>query len=425
MNCNDAIAYIHSLEKFGIRPGLERIRALCDYLGNPQDSLRVIHVAGTNGKGSVSNMLAGIFRQAGLNVGMYTSPYVIDFRERIQLNGRMIEHSELARCVTAVKAGIDALNAQGIEITEFEAVTAAAFLFFAQMKCDLVVLETGLGGRFDATNVIKAPFASVIMSISLDHTAILGDTIEEIAFEKCGIVKYGGVTVIYPEQERAALEVIEKACEANANELIVPDLSKLTVTSHSVISTKAVYDGFEFELPLAGEHMVKNASVAIECARKLFDFGICADDEAIRRGLLGSSMPARLEVVCRQPLTVLDAGHNEGCAKAVADYVRANLAGRRLVMLCAMMADKDYEAYLRTVAPLADVFIATSLDMSRALSAAELARCASRYCGNCNEVSLPHKALASARNIAESGDVILVCGSFYLAGELRDDLLGS
>lgn len=425
MNCKDAIAYIHSLEKFGIRPGLERIRTLCDYLGNPQDALRVIHVAGTNGKGSVSTMLASIFRQAGLNVGLYTSPYVIDFRERIQLNGRMIEHAELAGCVTAVKAGIDALNAQGIEITEFEAVTAAAFLFFAQMKCDLVVLETGLGGRFDATNVIKAPFASVIMSISLDHTAILGDTLEKVAFEKCGIIKYGGVTVTYPEQDNSALAVIEKACADNGNELIMPDLSELSVVSHTAISTKAIYKGFEFELPLAGEHMVKNASVAIECARKLSDFGICADDGAIRRGLLGSSMPARLEVVCRHPLTVLDGGHNEGCARAVADYIQANLGGKRLIMLCAMMVDKDYEAYLSKVAPFADVFIATSLDLSRALSAGELAKCAAKYCVNCNAVAVPHKALASARNIAEQDDVILVCGSFYLAGELRDELLSS
>ena len=227
MNCNEAIEYIHSLEKFGIKPGMERIRALCDKLGNPQKNLRVIHVAGTNGKGSTSTMISNILCKNGFNTGLFISPYVTDFRERIQYNGNMIEKAELAQCVEKVKAATDELSIEGIHPTEFEAITATAFLYFEEKKCDFVVLEVGLGGRLDSTNVIDTPCVSVITSISLDHTAILGDTIEAIASEKCGIIKCGAETVAYPFQNEKAMEIIKNTCAERCNVLHVPDFKLL------------------------------------------------------------------------------------------------------------------------------------------------------------------------------------------------------
>lgn len=423
MKCSEAIEYIHSLEKFGIKPGLERIYALCELLGNPQDKLKIIHVAGTNGKGSTSTVISKILMEAGYNTGLYISPYVVDFRERIQYNGNMIEHSELAECVETVKTAVEKLAESGEQTTEFEALTATAFLYFERKKCDFVVLEVGLGGRFDATNVIKAPYVSVIASISLDHTAILGNTVAEIAAEKCGIIKFGSETVSYPFQKPEALEVIEETCKKRMNELRIPDMNKLHIHGESVEGTSAVYDGIEFLLPLAGKHMVFNTCTAIEAIRSLGRFGYKIPDEVISSGISKAVMPARTELIKKKPIIILDGGHNEGCALALADFIRKHLASKRIIAVSSMMADKDYNSYLRIVAPLTDVFIATRADVPRALSSDELCAAALLYCGNCNSISDPIKAVNAARNIVEADDVLLVCGSFYLAGEVRDELM--
>ena len=423
MNCSEAIEYIHSLEKFGIRPGMERIRALCTELGNPQEKLKIIHVAGTNGKGSTSTIISNILRQSGYNTGLFISPYVIDFRERIQYNGNMIEKNELAECVETVKEAIDRLALQDIQPTEFEAITATAFLYFKKKKCDFVVLEVGLGGRLDSTNVIVAPYVSVITSISLDHTAILGDTIEKIAAEKCGIIKFGAETVAYPFQDEKAMAVIRETCKNKLNELRIPEISKLTVKEERLEGTYAVYDGMEFLLPLAGEHMIYNACTAVEAVRSLSRLAIEISDDAIIKGIEKSVMPARTELIKKKPVIILDGGHNEGCANALCTFIKKHLTGRRIVMLSSMMADKDYDSYLSMVAPLAQTFIATRADVPRALGSDELCESARAYCDNCYSVADPVKAVAAARNIMQTDDVLIVCGSFYLAGEIRDCLL--
>lgn len=423
MNCNEAIEYIHSLEKFGIKPGMERIRALCAELGNPQEKLKIIHVAGTNGKGSTSTIISNILRQSGYNTGLFISPYVTDFRERIQYNGNMIEKNELAECVEKVKEAIDKLAQQDIQPTEFEAITAAAFCYFKKKNCDFVVLEVGLGGRLDSTNVIVAPYVSVITSISLDHTAILGDTIEEIAAEKCGIIKFGAETVAYPFQDEKAMSVIRETCKNKLNELRVPDISKLIVKEERLEGTYAVYDGMEFLLPLAGEHMIYNACTAIEAVRSLSRLAVEISDDAIIRGIEKSIMPARTELIKKKPVVILDGGHNEGCANALSTFIRKHLTGKRIIMLSSMMADKDYNSYLSIVAPLAQTFIATKADVPRALSSDELCESAKVYCDNCYSVADPVKAVSAAKNIMQPDDVLIVCGSFYLAGEIRDCLL--
>ncbi len=423
MNCNEAIEYIHSLEKFGINPGLERIRALCNLLGNPQKKLKVIHVAGTNGKGSTSTMISNILRKSGYNTGLFISPYVTDFRERIQYNGNMIDKYDLAECIEKVKTAIDVLNETGIQPTEFEAITAAAFIYFEMKKCDFVVLEVGLGGRLDSTNVIEAPYTTVLTSISLDHTAILGDTIEEIATEKCGIIKFGAETVLYPFQDEKVFPIVEKICKEKCNDLRIPDVNKLRIIEEKLEGTLADYDGIEFLLPLAGMHMIYNACTAIEAVRSLSRLAIDISDSAIKEGIAASVMPGRMELIKKRPVIILDGGHNEGCAKALSDFIKKHLGGKRIIMVCSMMADKDYLSYLSIVAPFADVFISTRVDMLRALQSSELMLNASEYCKNCHDIPMPLKAVTAARNIMQDDDALIVCGSFYLAGDIRDALL--
>ena len=423
MNCNEAIEYIHSLEKFGINPGLERIRALCNLLGNPQKKLKIIHVAGTNGKGSTSTMISNILRKSGYNTGLFISPYVTDFRERIQFNGNMIDKYDLAECVEKVKTAVDVLNDTGIYPTEFEALTAAAFVYFEMKKSDFVVLEVGLGGRLDSTNVIEAPYVSVITSISLDHTAILGDTIEKIAAEKCGIIKFGAETVLYPFQDEKVFSIVEKTCKDRCNELRIPDINRVKIIEEKLEGTLAEYDGVEFMLPLAGEHMIYNACTAIEAVRSLSRLAINISNKAIKDGIAISVMPGRMELIKKRPVIILDGGHNEGCALALSEFIKKHLSGKRIIMVSSMMSDKDYLSYLSVVAPLADVFIATRVDMLRALPSGELMLSASNYCKNCHDVTIPSKAVTAARNIMQDDDALVVCGSFYLAGDIRDNLL--
>ena len=421
MNCKQAIEYIHSLEKFGIKPGLERIGALCASLGNPQEKLKIIHVAGTNGKGSTSTIISNILRKSGYSVGLYTSPYVVDFRERIVFNGEMIAEDELAFCVQKVKDAAESL--EDIVITEFEFLTAVAFVYYEMKRCDFVVLEVGLGGRLDSTNIIEAPYVSVITSISFDHTAILGDIIEEIAAEKCGIIKFGAETVLYPFQDEKVYPVVEKTCRDKCNELKIPDVKKLYISEEKLEGTLAEYDGVEFILPLAGKHMIYNACTAIEAIRSLSRLSVNISDKSIKEGIAISVMPARMELIKTHPVIILDGGHNEGCALALSEFIKKHLAGKRIIMVSSMMADKDYMSYLSITAPLADVFIATRVDMLRALPSGDLMLSASQFCPNCHDIPVPEKAISAARNIMQPDDVLIVCGSFYLAGEIRDNLI--
>lgn len=419
MNCNDAIEYIHSLEKFGINPGMERIEALCNELGNPQKNLKFFHIAGTNGKGSTSTMISNILIKNGYNTGLFISPYVTDFRERIQYNGEMIEHNDLSECVEKVKKAIDVLSKKGIQPTEFEAVTAAAFLYFQAKKCDYVVLEVGLGGRLDSTNIIDTPCVSVITSISLDHTSILGDTIYKIATEKAGIIKSNGKTVLYPFQDNSSTEVIKQTCKEKNNQLFIPDINSIIIGEEKLSGTKIQYKDFEFNLKLAGKHMAYNACTAIEAIKSS---GIIVSHNNIIKGLESTVMPARMELINNNPLIILDGGHNEGCAKALSSFIDKHLSDKRIIMISSMMADKDYRSYLSKVAVYSDLFIATKADVPRALSSDELMKNAEKYCKNCISVPNPVEAVNKAKDVLSENTVILVCGSFYLAGEIRSEL---
>ena len=418
MNCEQAVNYIHSLNRFGIHPGLERIEELCRAVGNPQDRLNFVHVAGTNGKGSTSTMIAGALTACGKKTGLFTSPYVSEFLERIQLDGKPCGRELFAKCVTQLEPIVAEMATRDMQPTEFEVITAAAFMVFEKAGCDACVLEVGLGGRLDSTNVIKNPLVSVIASISLDHTAILGETVEEIAKEKCGIIKTNCQTVCYPWQEKGAFEVINDTCERMNSTLYIPNVRGITAVENRIDGVKFTYNSTEYTLSMSGEYQVYNAVTAIEACRVL---GL--DEAGIKQGVESARVPARMEVISSSPLVLLDGGHNEDGGKAVSGSLASMLGGKRILAVIGMMADKNVESYLGKVAPLCSFVAATTVaDNPRAMSADELEKKAKKYCSNTKSFDTAINAIEYAKENIAHYDCLLVCGSLYLAGEVRSKL---
>ncbi len=418
MNYEQSIEYIHSLNRFGIKPGMERIAALCEAVGNPQERLKFVHVAGTNGKGSTSTMIAGALQASGKKTGLFTSPYVSEFLERICIDGKPCDKQLFADCVTALQPVVASLAQKDMQPTEFEVITAAAFMVFEKAGCEVCVLEVGLGGRLDSTNIIPTPMVSVIASISLDHTAILGDTVGKIAREKCGIIKQNGITVCYPWQEQAAFDVIHDTCEKMNNRLVIPNVRGIVAVENSIDGVRFVYNSAEYKLFMSGEYQVYNAVTAIEACCLLN-----INDEFIKAGIESAKVPARMEVICKEPLVLLDGGHNDDGGRAVAKSLEGLLKNKKIIAVMGMMADKNVEAYLSCVAPLCETVIATTVSGNpRAMSAAELEAIAQKYCAKnyCFDKAFDAVEFAKA-NIADY-DCLLVCGSLYLAGEVRGKL---
>lgn len=419
MNYLEAVDYIHSLLKFGIRPGLSGMNALLHLLDDPHKNLRYVHVAGTNGKGSTSTAVSNVLVEAGYNVGLYTSPYVSRFLERVQFNGEPVDEDVFARSVEKVKSAIEKLQKQGIDITEFEALTASAFICFKELCCDVVVLEVGLGGRLDATNVIENPLVNIITSLSLDHTAILGDTIEQIAFEKCGTLKNGCSAVVSYAQPLKAQKVINSTVSSLDGTLVVPEESSVTVLESDLFGTRFLYCGTEYFTVMPGAHQLKNMTCVIE-ACKLLQKSFNITEEHIQKGISKTVLPARVEVMCRKPLVVLDGGHNADGAKAFFDSVNEELSKKeRVIVIAGMMADKDVEASLKPLMQKTDVFLAVTPENPRAIKAEELSKIAVKYSKKALPVESVKKAVDIAFSEATQSTAILVVGSLYLAGEIR------
>lgn len=417
MTYQEALAYIHSTLRFGSRPGLARIMRLLKQIGNPQNRLRFVHVAGTNGKGSTSTAIAAALREEGYHTGLYISPFIEDFCERIQIDGQMIAHEELADELSRLLPHLDQEDYE--HPTEFELITALAFAYFARHACDVVVLEVGLGGRFDATNIIDTPLVSVITSISLDHTAILGDTVEQIAFEKCGIIKAGGVTVTSPEQATGAQNVISRICSERGNPLIIPNLKQAHIQQEDLSGTKLIYKDQPLSIPLCGHHQVINFLTAYEAICALNTRGLTIPLQKAADGMAHVSFPARMERLHDQPLILLDGAHNPAGTAALADTIRRFLANRRLTVIMGMLADKEYRKGIGHIAPLASRFLAVRPDSPRALDPQETARVASTFCAESRACATLEEAFNDAWAHRVSSDVILVCGSLYLAGPMR------
>ncbi len=417
MTYESALEYIHKKLIFGSKPGLSRIENFLDILGNPQDKLKFIHVAGTNGKGSACTYISSILKESGLKVGLYTSPYVLDFRERMQINGEMISKSELVDLVEQTQAHEKEYESENEAITEFEYITALAFLWFLKNNCDIVVLEVGLGGRFDATNVISKKELAVLMSISLDHTQILGESIEEIAKEKCGIIKNVKKVVTYPLQEEKALDIIKEQCKLNGATLLVPAYKDITINSQEMLGTNALIENIKLRVPLSGLHQVYNAQTAI-CAVKAFDDGI--KECHIISGIEKAFIPARMEFLRQNPPIILDGSHNDGGAKILEDFIKKHKKQNKITAIMGMMKDKDSLSFLKKVAPYFDKIIAVTPNNPRALDKDELLELAKKF-----TTAVSSSDMQNACNMAlnDDSDIIFICGSLYLAGEIRQIML--
>ncbi len=423
MNYIESVKYIHSLLKFGIRPGLNGMDALLHFLGNPHKGLKYVHVAGTNGKGSTSTAISNVLIEAGYKVGLYTSPYVTDFLERVQFQGEPIDKSVFAVNVDKVKTAVEELEKKDIVITEFEALTASAFLCFKELECDVVVLEVGLGGRLDATNIIDTPLVNVITSLSIDHSAILGNTIEEIAFEKCGTIKVNGNVICSFGQHPKAIKVIEKIVEEKNNTLTIPCESDVEIIKSDIFGTEFYYKKNKYFVKMPGKHQVKNMTCVIEAAdilKKYFD----VTDENIKVGISKTILPARVEIISKKPLVILDGGHNEDGAKAFYNAVLPELEkSKRVIVVAGMMADKAVEESLKPLMLKTDIFFAVTPDNPRAMSSSVLAGIAQKYSKEVFNIENIKDAVKVAFSLIDNSTTLLVVGSLYLAGEIRETLL--
>ena len=415
MNFNESVEYIHSLLAFGIKPGLERISMLLDLLDNPQDKIKTVHIAGTNGKGSTSTMISNMLIAEGYKTGLFTSPYVIDFCERIQINGKNVNKDIFAECVTEVREKIEELNRKDIIITEFEAITASAFLCFVKTGCEYVVLEVGLGGRFDATNVIKKPEAVVITSISLDHIAILGDTISKIAFEKCGIIKENVPVITSSNQQDDALKVITETSDNKNCQLTITNPKETEILDDSIFGTVFAYSNNVYKTKLTGNHQIENTVNAIECAKIL---GI--SENAISQGIENTRMIARMEVIGENPLVIRDGGHNEGCAEALYNFL-TKYEVKNIKMLIGLMADKDVEGYVEKIAPLCKSVVTVTPSNPRALNGEALKEITEKYCDDTKFISNPKEGYKYILSNTKEDETVLICGSFYMMSDIFSD----
>lgn len=443
----DPIAYINEPRWQQVRPGLERITDLLDRMGRPQDNLRFVHVAGTNGKGSTCAYVASALQVAGYRTGLFTSPYIIEFGERIRVDGENISLDDLREVTLFVREYAEAMaEATGEHPTEFELMTAVAFEHFARSQCEIVVCEVGLGGRLDSTNVIVDPEVCVITNIGLDHTDLLGDTPAKIAAEKAGIIKPGVPVIAYPQQLDGAEDVIREKAHECGCELVVPDFSKLSLRDVKGGTRSFVYDGLTCRTRLLGTYQPNNAVMAIEALRALRKRGWNVDDGAIALGILDTSWPGRFEIVeegrgCAA--VVVDGGHNPQGAVVLAQSLFDVFEGKRIVFLMSVLADKDYRSMILPVAPLGNAWVCvTSPNVGRALSGDDLAAAVrdvltadakeNTLCGANPPVpaaSVPVEVapdfaagIARAKELAGEEGVVCAWGSLYSLSKLKSAL---
>lgn len=416
MTYDEALAYIHSVGWRGSKPGLSRTRELLSKLGNPERELRFIHIAGTNGKGSTAAMLDSICRAAGLKSGLYTSPYIGRFNERMQLDGEPIDDGELAALTARIKPLADEMDDAP---TEFEIITALAMLWYKERGAHIVALEAGLGGELDSTNVIPAPEAAVITAISLDHTEILGGSIEEIASAKAGIIKRGCV-VAWAANDPAAGRVITQKCALEGCELSQVDARALSIRERTLGGTHFDYKDLRgLFIPLLGDYQPLNAALAVETARLLAARGLPLGEAAVRRGLADVSWPGRFELLCAEPVFIADGSHNpHGVAAALASFKRL-LPDVRPVVLFGVMADKAVDEMADMLCAFTDEFVCVAPDNPRALEARELADKLKARGARAEARDSVAQGVKTAFALAKERGAALALGSLYMSGAVR------
>ena len=419
MNVNEAIEYIHSVFWKGSIPGLGRTQELLAKMGNPEKKLKFVHIAGTNGKGSTAAMTASILQQAGYRVGLYTSPYIYRFHERMQVNGVEITDEELVEVTEFVKPFADSMAESP---TEFELVCGIAFEYFLRQNCDIVVLEVGMGGAFDATNVIECPEVAVITNIGLDHTEVLGDTLEKIAETKAGIFKDGGDAVVY-RGTPGVEQVFEDICAQRNIRLKKADFDGLRLISHGLEGQ--VFDCGDrknLHLPLLGVHQLKNAAVVLGIIDTLIEKGWNISEQQIRDGLKLARWPGRFDIVGREPLFIIDGGHNPQCIEALVVNIQDYLTGKRVIALTGVLADKDYGDMYKPVMPFVQEFVCVTPPNPRKLEASELAAHLQSVGAQATACDSIEAGVRLAREKAGTDGVVLCFGSLYTIGSIKEAL---
>lgn len=429
MNYEQALDKIFSFLTFGREPSVLYMRELLDRIGSPDKKLKFVHIAGTNGKGSTCALIAAPLIAAGYKTGLFVSPFITEFCERFQINGRLMEKETLPLLVGRILPAVQAMKNEGKIINEFELVTAIGMAWFAEQNCDIVVLETGLGGRYDATNAIDCPLVSVITSISLDHTAVLGDTVQKIAREKCGIIKDGGITAAYADQPENTLDIIRQAAQDRKNRFYAADTSNINLLKMTVNGTAFEYrtsDGTSvlLNMRLLGKHQIKNAATALCIIERLKELGFNITNQALAEGFSKAFMPCRLEVVSQNPLVIIDGAHNPDGVRSLAAALNDYLDRIPKIAVVGMLADKDVSHSLCQILPLFDEVIALAPDNRRALSASDLAEIARQFCDNVTAFDSSSDALVYALSKASPHTAVVVFGSLYLTSDLRRELQG-
>lgn len=432
MNYEEARSFIHESNQYGIVPGLQTITELLNRLGNPQDQLKIIHVAGTNGKGSTSAFIASILMSAGYRVGRYVSPAVFSYREIIQIDDRQtsemnyITKEGICEAIAKIQPICGEMLRDGFaHPTSFEIETAMAFTYLAQEKVDFAIIEVGMGGRLDATNVIEHPICSVITPISMDHMQFLGNTLEQIAAEKAGIIKTN-VPAVTGKQKPEVLRVLEKTCQEKGSKLYISDFDKVSRSNFSpdgttfTLETKA--GNRDYRLKVLGEYQVENAILAIKAAEVIKQLGYPLHEDAIISGLSNMQWRGRFEVVAKAPYMVIDGAHNEAAALVLRKSIEAYFTNRRIIYIIGVLADKEYRKILDILAPLAEVIITVTPNNKRALSSKELAKEAERFGKWVIDAGTTDCAVKTAYSEAGKEDVIVAFGSLSYLGDLVNSL---
>ena len=428
MNYQEALEWIHSTGRFGIKPGLGRMARMMELLGNPHKKIKVIHIAGTNGKGSTAAFLSKILEEAGYRVGLYTSPYLEAFTNRMAINGEDIPEEKLVEIVNMIKPLVEDISAdlELGQMTEFEVVTSIALYYFALEAPDFVVLEVGLGGRLDATNVIENPLVAVVTNIGLEHTEVLGDTIEKIAWEKAGIIKEG-VPVVTAVPRLEALQVIQQKCR-DQHAALFNLREKVNIEKKSTSLEGQTFHYLNFQglqlkdlfISLLGEHQIINSSTAVAVIEVLQGKGYHISENAVRQGLKAARWAGRLEVMGKNPLLILDAAHNPDGVKSLKKALQDQVKYNKLVLVIGILGDKSLDDMLGEIIPLADKIIITKPDSPRAAEPETVAQTAEKYTRYpiILEDSIP-RAINIALSLAEPKDLLLISGSLYTISEAR------
>lgn len=421
MNHKEALEYIHAIGALGIgeKLGQRNIIRMMSLLGDPHKKLKYVHVAGTNGKGSTAAFVSSILKNAGYVTGIFTSPYLEVFEERIRINGKNIEHSDLAKHTHRIKECIDFMLVNNEpHPTEFEIVTAIALNYFYEQQCDIVILEAGVGGRLDSTNLIEKSELSIITAISLDHTKMLGNTLEQIAVEKAGIIKKDGKVLLYPQQ--VIEHIIKDTCIKKNAVLHVLDMSLIEVISEGIDNQRFSYKEYKnLTIKLAGDYQIINASMAVEAALVLSKNGYKINNDDIRRGLLSAKWNGRMESLRLNPRFIIDGAHNEGGAAVLAKNLRKYFPENDIIIIMGVMKTKDYEAMLKHCASLCKAFIAITPAVAKALPGKILSQSAKHYCKEVYVSDTIKEAIEKALELSTKHDIICAFGSLYYIGEIR------